>query len=242
MTVYKRIVLPGLLLAVALIVASCGGSGGTQQGDGGSGGDQQASQGSAGGAGETTSMQGMQGMGETTGGMSDMEGMDMGSGEAAPSQLVVNREYTDERFIDMMVPHHMMAVRQAEVALENAEHPEIRQMAEEIIAAQEAEIEQLRSIKEEEFGTRGTPTSMDPEQMANMGMTMPEELASSDPFDRAFIDSMIPHHASAIESASVAYKESENPEIRETARDIINGQAQEIGQMNQWRQEWYPQG
>lgn len=237
-----RIALPGLLLAVTLLVASCGGSGGAKQDDGGSGARQQASQESARGAGETTGgmgeMTGMQGMGETTGGMS---GMEMGSGETAPSQLVVNSEYTDERFIDMMVPHHMMAIRQAEIALENAEHPEIRQLSEEIIAAQREEIEELKSIKEEEFGTRQTPTMMDPERMANMGMTMPDELAMAEPFDRAFIDSMVPHHAAAIESASVAYKQSDNTEIREIARDIIDGQAQEIGQMIEWRQEWYPQ-
>jgi uncharacterized protein (DUF305 family) len=189
-----------------------------------------------GGMGETA---GMQDTGETTGGMS---GMAMGSsGEVAPAMLVQNGKYSDERFIDMMVPHHMMAVQQAEVALENAEHPEIRRLAEEIIATQREEIDELKSVKEDEFGTRETPARMAPESMANIGMTMGEELATADPFDRAFIDSMMPHHAAAIETATVAYKETDNPEIREIARGIIDSQANEIGQMIEWRQEWYPQ-
>lgn len=224
---YKRITLPGLLLAVALLVASCGGSGGgSQQEDGGSGGGGQAPQ-------ETT--------GEATGGMSDMQGMEMGSGETAPAMLVQDGEYSDERFIDMMVPHHMMAIQQAEVAQENAENPEIQRLADQIIATQREEIDELKSVKEEEFGTRETPTTMAPESMANIGMTMGEELATSDPFDRAFIDSMVPHHAAAIETATVAYKESGNPELREIARGIIDSQANEIGQMIEWRQEWYPE-
>lgn len=183
----------------------------------------------------------MEGMGETTGEMSDMQGMDMGSGEAAPAMLVQDGEYSDERFIDMMVPHHMMAIQQAEVAQENAENPEIQRLADQIIAAQREEIDELKSVKEEEFGTRETPTTMAPGSMANIGMTMGEELATSDPFDRAFIDSMIPHHAAAIETATVAYKETDNPEIREIARGIIDSQANEIGQMIEWRQEWYPE-
>lgn len=230
----SKFLLPVLLVTVALALASCGGSGGGQQGERPSGGAQETKSG-AGGV-ETTG--GMRGM-ETTGGMS---GMDMGSGKAAPAMLVQNGEYSDERFIDMMVPHHMMAIEQAEVALDNAEHPEIRQLAQQIIDAQQQEIAELKSVKQQEFGTSETPKMMAPESMANMGMTMGKELASAEPFDKAFMDSMMPHHAAAMETASVAYKRTDNPELRRIARGIIDGQAREIGQMIQWRQEWYPEG
>jgi uncharacterized protein (DUF305 family) len=84
---------------------------------------------------------------------------------------------------------------------------------------------------------------MSEEDMSMMGMMDdPQQLASEDPFDKAFIDNMIPHHRSAIAMAEVAVKESENPEIREIANDIVSAQEREIGQMKQWRQEWYPQG
>ncbi len=230
MMVLRRLGLPGLLLAVALVLASCAGSGGSAQ---------QEDDGSSGSSGDAQeeSQGGMQGM--DRGGMS---GMDMGSGETAPAMLIPpDGNYSDERFIDMMVPHHMMAIEQAEVAQQNAEHPEIEQLAGNIISAQQQEIEELKAIKEEESGTSETPTMMAPEEMENMGMTMPDELENQRPFDKAFIDSMLPHHASAIEMASVALKSSDNPDIQRIAREIINGQAEEIGQMNQWRQEWYPE-
>jgi uncharacterized protein (DUF305 family) len=81
---------------------------------------------------------------------------------------------------------------------------------------------------------------MNPVDMANTGMLMPDQLAQQHPFDRTFIDSMIPHHASAIDMASVALMRSTNPDIRRIARAIVDAQSQEIGQMIQWRKLWYP--
>ena len=74
-----------------------------------------------------------------------------------------------------------------------------------------------------------------------MGMVDPEELAGQRPFDLAFIDAMIPHHKSAIEMARVALDQSDNGEIRSLARNIVDSQKQEISQMQQWREEWYPE-
>ncbi len=76
-----------------------------------------------------------------------------------------------------------------------------------------------------------------------MGMMMdPQQLANKEPFDKAFIDAMIPHHQSAIEMAQVALEKSDNPKIKELAENIISAQQREIEQMREWRREWYPQG
>jgi uncharacterized protein (DUF305 family) len=129
----------------------------------------------------------------------------------------------------------------ARVALENAEHEEITQLSKNIISTQQAEIEELKSIKQEEFGTSRVPMEMSQGQMQSMGMMDPQDLANREPFDKAFIDAMIPHHQSAIEMAQVALEESDNSEIRELAENIISAQQKEIEQMSQWREEWYPQ-
>jgi uncharacterized protein (DUF305 family) len=241
--VFRKLGWPVFVIA-ALLLVSCGGAGAgsSQQGENG---------GSQGSRGDDAS--GMQGMdhgemqGEDGGGMSGMEGMDhgsMGIGSAgmARQMVMVNGQYSDRAFIDAMVPHHQGAIEMAEVALENAEHQQIRDLAQDIVSAQEAEIEELKSIKKEEFGTSRVPMEMSAEEMQMMGMTEPQELANKDPFDKAFIDAMIPHHQSAIEMAQVAHRQSDNPKIKKLAEDIVEAQTREITQMEGWRQQWYPRG
>jgi uncharacterized protein (DUF305 family) len=203
-----------LLLAVSLALASCAGADLSS-----------AEQSSSEQDGDEESADDMQGM--------DHSNMDMGSGGmmGASEMLMENGEYADERFIDAMVPHHQGAIAMAEVALENAEHLELLQLAENVISTQQAEIEQLRSIKEQEFGTSEVPMQMSPEEMEMMGMEDPAELANQRPFDLAFINAMIPHHESAIEMAQVALAESDNPAIRNLAERIVDDQTREIEQM-----------
>lgn len=80
---------------------------------------------------------------------------------------------------------------------------------------------------------------MTPVQMDSTGMLMLDQLTQPRSFDQAFIDSMIAHHASAIAIANMALQRSSNPNIRRIARNAVNVQSAEIGQMIQWRQHWY---
>jgi uncharacterized protein (DUF305 family) len=212
-----------LLLAVAFILAGCGGAGGGQQGSG-SGSEQESA--------------------VKTGGMAGMDhgSMRTGSKGLARQMVMENGKYSDERFIDAMVPHHQGAIAMAEVALKNAEHEEIIELSRNIISTQQAEIKELKSIKQEEFGTSQVPMEMSQEQIKSMGVMMdPQELANRQPFDRAFIDAMIPHHQSAIEMARVALENSDNPRIKELAENIVSAQQREIEQLKQWREDWYPE-
>ena len=219
-----------LLLAVTFMLAACGSAGGGQQGG------ESASDGGRGTDKKTGDMGGMNHS------KMDHGSMDMGSGDMARDMVMESGRYSDERFIDAMVPHHQGAVEMAQVALKNAEHEEVRQLSEDIVSAQEAEIEELKAIKQQEFGTSEVPMEMDAGEMKAMGMTDPDELANKDPFDKAFIDAMIPHHRSAISMARLALQESDNPEIREIARNIVGAQKKEIAQMQEWRRKWYPEG
>ena len=67
-----------------------------------------------------------------------------------------------------------------------------------------------------------------------------DEGAATAPFDRAFIDAMVPHHESAIEMARSAEAAGlSNPELRQVADDILSTQQVEIDQLKQWRGEWF---
>jgi uncharacterized protein (DUF305 family) len=146
---------------------------------------------------------------------------------------------TDRAFAAEMVPHHRSAVEMAEIARERAERPEIEQLAENIVTTQNEEIEQLEAIDRrlEEAGVE--PRGMGMSDM-DMGMDMDASaLEDAEPFERAFIDMMIPHHQGAIMMARMELAEGEDPETRRLAEAIIDAQAREIEQMNEWRVEWY---
>jgi uncharacterized protein (DUF305 family) len=161
----------------------------------------------------------------------------------AKQMVMENGQYSDEAFIDAMVPHHQGAIAMAKVALKNAEHQEIRELSHNIISSQQTEIEELKSIKQEEFGASQVPMEMSQKQMRGMGMMMdPQSLADEKPFDEAFIEAMIPHHQSAIDMAKVANQESENPHIKQLAGNIVSAQKGEIEQMRRWREQWYQEG
>jgi uncharacterized protein (DUF305 family) len=220
-----------LLLTASFILTACGGTGGGQQGSGSGGDGEPGTDEKSGG--------GMAGMDHEQMGHGSMG---MGSGGMARQMVMENGKYSDERFIDAMVPHHQGAIEMAEVALKNAQHDEIVQLSKNIVSTQQFEIEELKSIKQEEFGTSNVPMEMSQEQMRGMGMMDPQRLAKREPFDKAFIGAMIPHHQSAIEMAEVAYEKSKVSEIKELARNIVSAQKREIEQMKGWREQWYPEG
>jgi uncharacterized protein (DUF305 family) len=60
------------------------------------------------------------------------------------------------------------------------------------------------------------------------------------PFDRAFIDAMVPHHQAAIEMARAAKNAGlAAPELVKIADDIVASQQAEIDRMFEWREQWF---
>ena len=140
----------------------------------------------------------------------------------------------DAQFIDGMIVHHEGAIAMAEQVLAESERPELRQMAEAIIAAQQGEVEQMHTWRGEWY----------PDHPETMGMDMDMgqiEIADDDakPFDQRFLEAMIDHHEGAIDMARAALESSEHHEVHMMAEAIISTQQAEIDQMRAWLNEWF---
>jgi uncharacterized protein (DUF305 family) len=156
---------------------------------------------------------------------------------AADDHAGMAMELDDETFLAAMIEHHEGAVDMAEIALERAEREELRAMAQEIIDAQETEIDQMQAWLDEWFEGGHGDHGITHEEMG-MDMDM-EEFREAEPFDLAFIDEMIVHHEGAIDMARAILETTERDELREMAEEIIVVQETEIQQMREWRAEWF---
>lgn len=67
----------------------------------------------------------------------------------------------------------------------------------------------------------------------------PMTTGADDGFDARFIDSMIPHHAMAVQMSKDALPNLGHAELRDLAQRIITTQEAEIARMQAWRTEWY---
>ena len=158
----------------------------------------------------------------------------------------------DQMFIDRMVPHHEGAVTMAMIARSRGEHAEIKSMAEAILTSQAQEITKMKGWRKAWFGSEDIPAMPmahgDMSGMSGMsGMssmahmaTDIEALKTATPFDLAFLDAMIPHHAGAVQMAQHCAEKSLHSEVKALAANIISEQEKEIAQMREWRAAWYP--
>ncbi|MDA0265529.1 MAG: DUF305 domain-containing protein [Cyanobacteria bacterium] len=157
----------------------------------------------------------------------------------------------DLRFIDGMILHHQGAIAMAEAVLQNSQRHEAKQLATNIIAAQQGEIDQMQQWRQDWYpDASSVPVMYDPQMGHTMAMApgmqtammMAGGLGPADgEFDLRFINGMIPHHQAALAMAQQVIDNSARPELQQVAQNILTSQQGEIDQMEQWRKDWYGQ-
>lgn len=148
----------------------------------------------------------------------------------------------DQRFLDQMIIHHQGAVVMAQSMIADSPRPEMRDLAQRIITAQQREIAQMRRWRQDWYGSAAFPYDgvmggmmggmMNRGQMGAM-------MGADFDVDRLFLQMMIPHHEGAIAMAEQALKEAEHNELKTLSQSIITSQSAEIEEMQGYLQEWY---
>lgn len=153
----------------------------------------------------------------------------------------------DAHFIEQMIPHHEDAITMAGLALQKAQHPEIKQLAQDINRTQGEEIQKMKDWYKAWYGkdvpdlfaSAGHGMGSGRMHMGMMGdATDMERLKIAADFDKAFIEEMIPHHQMAVMMAQMLERTTNRSEMKQLAKDIIEAQTREINAMRDWYREW----
>ena len=165
-----------------------------------------------------------------------------GGGESAGAK----KPDPQQAFLQSMVPHHNSAVDMAEVAKTEGQSKFVKALANDITRTQTEEIGQMETIHQRLFNA-----PLKPDEGAHMALGLSAQQAGMDhmggagmirgkkPFDRAFVDEMIPHHRGAIRMAEAVLAKTRDPELRELAENVVTAQKREISEMEAFRKREY---
>lgn len=135
---------------------------------------------------------------------------------------------SEREFIEGMIPHHQEAVDTAkEVIARGGTTPEIKQLVEGIVAAQEHEIAEMKQWYQTWYDQAYVDNGEYQPMMRDLRQLSGEAL------DRTFLEDMIMHHMGAIMMARSVQSSIEHSEIADLTQAIITTQSDEIRQMRE---------
>jgi uncharacterized protein (DUF305 family) len=165
----------------------------------------------------------------------DEGGHDMDSMGSESESAEADFNDADVTFLQMMIPHHEQAVDMAELAQSQAADPEVIDLAGQIAAAQQPEIDEMTGLLEE----WGEPTEMEGHgDMSMGGMATEEQMAELQAaqgvdFDKLFVELMIAHHEGAVTMAEEHHAEGQNADASAIADAVIETQTAEIATLQE---------
>ncbi len=138
------------------------------------------------------------------------------------------------QWMQSMIQHHHGAVMMSEQCVDRAAHAELRAMCEDVITAQKREIADMQGWLEDWYGI----ASEDP-HMVMHDHAMPDlSSLQGAQFDRAYLEEMIGHHATAVDDAGECQRVAVHAELLALCKSIESSQMAEIEKMEMWQEEW----
>lgn len=135
----------------------------------------------------------------------------------------------DLRYVNAMIAHHRGAMLLAGQLQKNATHPEMKELAGEILKNEPTAIAELYAWKKAWYGD--TRTVRDP-VVANLG-------ASDEKFDQRFLNAIIAHHELGIEMTKEARTKTTRTEVLNNADAVEAFLSGGIVKLSEIRKGWY---
>lgn len=156
----------------------------------------------------------------------------------------------DQAFLRQMTPHHLMAVEMAKVAVDRAEHKELKTLAKSIVRQQTKEVKELARLAARAGVEPGSGSGHDAmaKDASTLRLTMDQIGMSMDiarlkrvparKFDALFVDQMVDHHYGAIAMANAEIIHGDLGPAKDLAAKISLAQTAEVSKMVAWKGRW----
>ncbi|EAK1249178.1 MULTISPECIES: DUF305 domain-containing protein [Campylobacter] len=138
-------------------------------------------------------------------------------------------------FLANMIPHHQGAIDSSKLLLEHTKSEEMKKIAQNIIKAQEKEIQEFQEILDKNLYTK---TQIDEEtykkfvqeekELMQKMMILMSSVKESKNINKDFLEAMIAHHQGAVDASKQILFYSKDKTITDIAKKIILDQEKEI--------------
>lgn len=178
------------------------------------------------------------GCGDNTAGAPSSSSAPQSTTPSPSTSTSVSAEFTaaDVMFVQMMLPHHEQAVAMSTTLLnKNGVNPEVTALAEQITAAQQPEIDTMKSWltawsqqEKSDGGMGGMDHGSGADGMATDAQLKEFQAADGAAGQKMYLEMMTAHHQGAITMAQNEIRDGKNPQAIQLAKDIVATQEQEI--------------
>lgn len=136
----------------------------------------------------------------------------------------------DRAYLSMMIAHHQGALDMARAVQGRVKDPQVKTWVADILRDQTREMAEMQAWLQP---LGGVDRAMADHMAGSMHDMLAPLRTAPDP-DRAFVQGMLPHHASALDMAALALRQSHDPRVWRLSRDIIVAQAGEMYAFQAW--------
>lgn len=138
-------------------------------------------------------------------------------------------KYVDLRYLNAMIAHHGGAMLLAEQAKEKTKRPEIKKLAEDILAGEPKAIDELYQWKKDWYKDI---RKINAKAVPNLG-------EYDENFDLRFLNALMAHHEEGIIMAKEIRLKSTRTQVLSNADAVIEFLSGGLKMMKDWRTEWY---
>jgi uncharacterized protein (DUF305 family) len=171
--------------------------------------------------------------------MGNSDSMNMGTMQSMKSLEKATGKTFDIYWMSQMIAHHNIAVDMANYVLKKGKDANVKKAAQDIVRVQSLEVKQMTGWLKDWYNAKPNAAQMklmvvdmQPMVDASQGKMAGHSMMGN--ADKNFLESMIPHHQSAVDMAKLALIKALRPELKTFAQGVIDVQTKEITQYETW--------